>query len=286
MTDVPQSKAPPAPPPPPAPAPPARAQNSVPTDVKWGKSKGKRRIAHRVGLFGPGGIGKSTLCGLAPGARFIDLERGTDDLTVERIDAPDGRWTWELLRAAIQHESLWKTAGTVVVDTVTAAEELCIDFILRTVPTHDNDSTRGIEGYGYGKGYTYVYEEFLKLLGDLDAHVRAGRNVVLVMHDITARVPNPVAEDFIRYEPRLQAVGKSSIRHRVREWLDHLLYIGYDLAVNKAGKAQGSGSRMIYPQELPWAMAKSRTLAEPMTFDSPGDGTLWGNLMPVPKEKA
>lgn len=275
-------KAIPPPPPPAAPAAPPPPQ-SVPTDVKWGKSKGARRVAHRVGIYGPGGIGKSSLAAHAPSARFLDLERGTDDLAVERIDAPDGRWTWPLIRAAVQDESLWSTAKTLVVDTATSAEEFCGGHVLATVPKYEGQRATGIEDYGFGKGYTHVYEEFIKLLGDLDAHVRAGRNVVVIMHDITARVPNPVSEDFIRYEPRLQAAGKSSIRHRMREWLDHLLYIGYDIAVSK-GRAKGSGTRLIYPQELPWAMAKSRTLTAAITFEGPDDDSLWQLIAPT-KEK-
>lgn len=267
---------PPPPPPPPKSAPPPPPANGN-KKVEWAKSSGTRRIAHRVGIYGPGGIGKSTLASLAPEVRFLDVERGADDLDVQRIDPPDGRWTWELLRAAVQDDSLWTGCMTLVLDTGTKAEELCTDFVLRTVRLYDKASERAtsIESYGFGKGYTHMYEEFIKLLADLDVHVRAGRNVVMLMHDVTAKVPNPVAEDFIRYEPRLQSVRSYSIRHRVREWLDHLLYVGYDVTVEKGGKPKGTGSRTIYPQELPWAMAKSRTLTDPMTFRGPGDGSLW-----------
>lgn len=268
----------PSPPPPKAPPAP-RPAPSVNADIKWAKSKGVRQAAQRVGIYGPGGIGKTTLASHAPKPRFLDLERGADSLDVERIDAPaPGNWTWSLVRAAVQDESLWKSCDTVVIDTGTAAEELCGAHVLQTVPKYEGQKATGVEDYGFGKGYTYVYEEFLKLLGDLDAHVRAGRNVVLIMHDITARVPNPIAEDFIRYEPRLQSAGKASIRHRVREWLDHLLYVGYDITVTKAGKARGGGSRTIYPQELPWAMAKSRRLTDTMTFNGPDDDSLWASL--------
>ena len=79
-------------------------------------------------------------------------------------------------------------------------------------------------------------------------------------------------------EPRLQspASGKASIRLRVREWADHVLFIGYDVTV-KDGKGKGSGTRTIYPCELPFCMAKSRTLAEPMPFPK-YDTTLWTHL--------
>src|SRR5690606_41783294 len=49
----------------------------------------------------------------------------------------------------------------------------------------------GVEGYGFGKGYTHVYDTFLHLLAELDRHVREGRNVIGIAHECTANVPNP-----------------------------------------------------------------------------------------------
>ena len=94
-------------------------------------------------------------------------------------------------------------------------------------------------------------------------------------------MPNPRGEDWLRWEPRLQnpSSGKASIRLRLREWLDHLLFIGYDIECSKqsGGKAQGHGTRTIYPQEMPWCMAKSRCLAEQIELTQFGT-TLWNQL--------
>jgi len=86
----------------------------------------------------------------------------------------------------------------------------------RQVDETDGVAIRRLEDYGFGKGCQHVYETFLPLLSDLDQHVRAGRNVALILHDCTATVPNPKGEDYIRWEPRLQspASGKASIRLR------------------------------------------------------------------------
>ena len=151
---------------------------------------------------------------------------------------------------------------------------------LKTVPTEKDQKAKSVEGYGYGKGYTYVYDMFLPLLAALNVHAKQGRNVIIVCHDCTTNVPNPIGEDWIRYEPRLQSPssGKSSIRLRCREWADHVLFLGYDMDVNKEGKATGHGSRTIYPQELPSFMAKSRTLVDPLPLTRL-DGTLWKLLI-------
>lgn len=240
---------------------------------------------HRVGLFGPGGIGKTTLAATAPGpVGFIDLDDSLPilrpslgELDIRRVSGIAG---WQDMRDAL-HNDGWDDVRTIVIDSATKAEELALEWTLRNVK-HEKDGVviRRIEDYGFGKGYQHLYETFLTLLSDLDQHVRAGRNVVLICHDCTATVPNPKGEDYIRWEPRLQnpSSGKASIRLRVREWLDHLLYVGYDVESGKDGKARGHGSRTIYPRELPFCMAKSRTLADPVELVQ-FDMTLWNKLL-------
>jgi len=186
---------------------------------------------HRVGLFGPGGIGKTTLAATAPGpVGFIDLDDSLPilrpslgELDIRRVSGIAG---WQDMRDAL-HSDGWDDVRTIVIDSATKAEELSLEWTIRNVK-HEKDGVviRRIEDYGFGKGYQHNYETFLTLLSDLDQHVRAGRNVVLICHDCTATVPNPKGEDYIRWEPRLQnpSSGKASIRLRVREWLDHLLY--------------------------------------------------------------
>ena len=88
---------------------------------------------------------------------------------------------------------------------------------------------------------------------------------------------NPTGEDFLRYEPRLYASQNVSVRHRVKEWLDHLLFVGYDIFA-KNGKATGSGTRTIYPVEMPTHWAKSRKLRDPIPFQSETDSNLWQRL--------
>ena len=239
--------------------------------VKSGKVSGPQRIV----IYGPAGVGKSSLAALAPHSVFLDVEMGTRALDVARIE---GIESFADVRACLQSSAV-DGHDTVVIDTATRVEEMAVAHTLSTVPTERGEFVSSVEGYGFGKGFQYVYDTYLLFLQDLDRQVRAGRNVVLLVHDCTNDVPNPVGENFIRFEPRLQAPksGKASIRHRVIEWADHVLFLGYDVAATKAGKGIGGGTRTIYPAERPDHIAKSRTLPDnPLPFTAADDRTVWG----------
>ena len=236
-------------------------------------------------MYGPGGIGKTTLACMAPGSvAFFDLDDSLSRLLpglraqdLEKNVVPVEVDSFKGIRDAL-HAPGWESVKTLVIDSGTKAEELCVAETIATVPHEKGHKVKCIEDYGYSKGYTHVYDTFLPLLVDLDAHCRAGRHVIIICHDCTSTVPNPAGEDWLRYEPRLQspASGKASIRLRVREWADHLLFYGYDINVSKEGKGKGGGSRTIYPAELPHCMAKSRTLRFPI---SNPNAEVWTNAI-------
>lgn len=235
----------------------------------------------RIGAYGTGGIGKTTLAARSPGRKlFIDLDeslaelRDTLDFQALQINSASPL-SWADLRKTIADAN---NVDTIIIDSVTRAEEMSVAHTLQNVKNEKENFVRSIEGYGYGKGYQHVFDTFLPLLADLDVHVRQGRNVILIMHECMSTVPNPQGEDYIRYEPRLQnpSSGKASIRLRLKEWLDHLVFIGYDINV-KDNRAKSSGSRTIYPLEMAHCMAKSRSLREQIIYDE-GSVELWDQL--------
>lgn len=249
--------------------------HEAPASTGFAVSSGRVAGAQRVVLYGPGGIGKSSLARLAPGAVFLDIEDGTRNLDTPRVS---GVSTWAGLRACLASGAL-NTYRTIVLDSVTRAEEWATAHALATIPTEKGSYVKSLEGYGFGKGVQHVYDVFLNLLADLDAQVRGGRNVVLIAHDCTASVPNPTGDDFIRYEPHLQQPksGRASIRERVFQWADHVLFLGYDVNVED-GKGKGAATRTIYPVEMPTHRAKSRSLADPLPYQTADDGALWAAI--------
>lgn len=262
--------------PPPPPTPPRKA-------VQFGNiATGAGR---RIVLYGPGGIGKTTLASTLPGpVAFFDLDdslpRLAGQLDTGNILPVSGVDTWPALREAL-HADGWQDVKSIVIDTGTRAEEMAVAHTLESVPHEKGHPIRRLEDYGFGKGFQHVYDTFLPLLGDLDRHTRQGRHVAILCHDCTSTVPNPAGDDWLRYEPRLQSPnsGKASIRLRLREWADHVLFLGYDVDVGKDGKGRGAGTRTIYPMELPHCMAKSRTVQEPVPM-TPGQGpAFWNQLI-------
>ena len=242
--------------------------------VKFGKIA--PAAGHRLVIYGSGGIGKTTLCAALPGpVAFFDLDgslpvlgaRLAEQGLADNVVPVDGVTDWPSLLSALDGDG-WDAVRTIVIDTATRAEALAVKHTLATKPTDKGQYVTSIEGYGFGKGYVLVAETFAALLARLDRHARQGRNVALVCHECTATVPNPEGEDWLRYEPRLQnpPSGKASIRLQVKEWCDHLLFVGYDVDV-KNGVAKGGGTKTMYTAERPHCMAKSRTTTESFPLD-------------------
>jgi hypothetical protein len=263
---------------PPGVSPSAATAEVRPVSISRGVNK---NVGHKIVIYGPGGVGKSELCALLSTIDieplFVDVEEGTLFLDVARV-SPTPR-SWDEVRAIYRNRELLEPFGAVVTDSFTKLEELAAAWVLANVKHEKGHHVSSIEGYGFGKGLTHIYETFIQVLGDLDAIARTGKHVIAICHDCIAESPNPGGDNWIRYEPRLQSPpsGKNSIRHRVKEWSDHLFYIGFDIAVNEDGKAQGSGTRTIYTSELPMHWAKSRLLSEPIPYTK-GDATLWQRL--------
>ena len=239
-----------------------------------------RGVGQKVCVYGPGGVGKTSLAatvaaiGMKP--LFIDAEDSSKFLDVARITPR----TWDEVRQILHTPNLLAPYDVIVVESLTKLEDLANAWVCANVPHEKGKqiTINSIEDYGWGKGYVHIYEAFLTLLGDLDAIVRTGKHVIATAHVCTENVPNPEGENWLQYQPRLQSPPKQGkVRERVKEWTDHCVFTDFDKAVSKDGKAVGHGSRTIYCSERPTYWAKSRTLEDPIPF-AKGDSTLWQQL--------
>jgi len=223
---------------------------------------GKAGGALKVVVYGPEGIGKSTLAAHFPRPVFIDTEGSTRHMDVSRTDKPT---SWTMLMEQVQYvRSDPGMCSTLVIDTADWAEQLCIASICA------DKKLSGIEDMGYGKGYVYLAEEFGRLLNLLEEIVGRGVHVVLTAHAMMRKFEQPDEMGaYDRWELKLQK--KTSAL--VKEWSDLLLFANYktlSVAADDKGKkfkAQG-GRRVIYTSHHPCWDAKNRLgLPEELPLD-------------------
>lgn len=272
------TKRPPAPPAPKAPAslksPRATIPSAIPLNVITGPVAGPDRIL----IYGTGGIGKSTLAAYLPAPLFLDVERSTNKINVTRATP----MSWAELRGNLASIEADPPEGyrSIVIDSATIAEEFAKEHVIEWRKTDKGKRVDSIDGFGWGKGWQFVYDEYTGLLADLDRIAAKGLHVCLIAHEVASPAPNPGSEAFLRWEPALYGGDKKergSIRRLLKNWADHVLFIGYDVFVED-GKGQGSGTRTIYTQELPEHIAKSRTKQTQLSFEISNPGAVWAEL--------
>ena len=144
---------------------------------------GRVQRPQKVVLYGVEGIGKTSLAAQTPDPLFIDTEGGTAHLDVRRLQKPE---TWEELIALIKEVAATPdVCRTLVLDTADWAEAMAIDHICQKF------RQPGLESFGYGKGYTFLSEEFSRLLAACDEVIASGKHVVITAHAKQRRVELP-----------------------------------------------------------------------------------------------
>ncbi len=220
-------------------------------------TSGKVQKAKKVVLYGPEGIGKSSLAAQFPGTVFIDTEGSTTELDVKRFPKPT---SWEMINQQARHaiQKGPSVIGTLVIDTIDWAEMQCNESVCA------QHNKKGIEDFGFGKGYIFAAEEFGRFLNLLSDVIEAGINVVLTAHSQIVKFEQPDEMGaYDRYQLKLGQKTGSRTAALVKEWADMVLFINYktfSVATDDKGKkhkAQG-GTRTIYATHHPAWDAKNR----------------------------
>lgn len=210
------------------------------------------RIARpqKLVFYGSEGIGKTSLAAQCPDPLFIDTEGGTAHLDVRRTQKPQD-WD-ELITLVREIAATPDVCRTLVIDTADWAESMCIEYICRKY------NQPGIESFGYGKGYSYLAEEFSRLLLACNEVILSGKNVVITAHAKMRKQELPDEQGaFDRWELKLS----KQTAPLLKEWPDALLFLNFKTYVvateGNTHKAQG-GKRVIYTSHHPCWDAKNR----------------------------
>ena len=226
-------------------------------------TNGRKERALKIVITGSEGIGKSTLAAQFPNPLFLDLEGGTDQIDTRRVA---GIRQWEDLEATVDEVIAAPTCcRTLVIDTADYAEGMCTRYICQKF------RVEGIESIGYGKGYTYLGEEFAVLLGKLNTLIQKGVNVIIIAHARMRKQELPEEQGaFDRWEMKLS----KQVGPLVKEWADAIFFCNYKTFVstgeNGTKKAMG-GERRLYTTHHPCWDAKNRFGLKdelPLSFDS------------------
>lgn len=204
--------------------------------MRYKLTEGPQPRAQRLLIYGPEGIGKTTMASQMPNPVFVDVEDGSGHLYVRRMPVPP---SWDVLMDECRSiaESP-EDCMTIVVDSADAAERLCWQKVCQRAK---KDS---IEAWGYGKGYVVAAEEYRKLLEVLDTCIAAGVNVVLIAHSQMRKFERPdEAGAYDRFEVKLN----KHVAAMTKEWSDAVLFLDYEtfVSVDEQGKGKATGGKRI-----------------------------------------
>lgn len=240
---------------------------------------GRVQRPQKVVLYGVEGIGKTSLSAQTPEPLFIDTEGGTAHLDVRRLQKPE---TWEELIALIKEVAATPdVCRTLVLDTADWAEAMAIDHICQKF------RQPGLESFGYGKGYTFLSEEFSRLLAACDEVIVSGKHVVITAHAKQRRVELP--DETGGFDVWGLKLSKQCAP-LLKEWPDALLFLNYKTIVvatdSNTHKAQG-GKRVIYTNHRPVFDAKNRHgLPDELELCYDSIAPIFSDAAPAPQAKA
>ena len=202
-------------------------------------TKGKVARAQRCVIYGPEGIGKSTLSSQFPNPVFLDVEQGTHHLDVSRTPTPA---SFEMIRQ-ITDDLIKDPQGfqTFVIEGADWSERHAVAEVC---------AKNGIESLGgaedWGRSYNLLESTWAKWLDSLtELCMGKGVHVVMTAHASMRKFEQPEEIGaFDRWEMKLE----KKTRALLKEWSDLLLIASYKtlvVATEKAKIKKGTGGQRV-----------------------------------------
>jgi hypothetical protein len=217
-------------------------------------SKGKIKKPHRILVFGPDGVGKSTFGADAPNPIFIGSEDGTANLDVHRFPKPNS--FSEVLQMVSELANTEHKYKTLVIDSLDWLEPLVWQHVCAS---HKKASIEEVGG-GYGKGYVEAQDEWRKLINSVQSlQDQKKMNLICIAHSQVKAFVDPTKNaTYDRYILKLNEKAAALWR----EFVDSVLFANFEVFVKNAddrkAKAYGDGARFIFTERRPAFDAKNR----------------------------
>jgi hypothetical protein len=224
--------------------------------------KGRLRFPLRFVIYGPEGVGKSTLAAASPNPIWLDIEDGSSRLNVARYQFRDDASGHvpnnyaEVISAIDDLGMNDHPFETLVIDTADRLESLIWKFMM------ERDKKTSIEDYGFGKGFNLAVDEWRALCVRLD-RLRSVRrmSVILLAHAQIRTFKNPDGEDYDRYNLRINEKAGGFLK----EWSDVAGFACFEEGAakqigDKNGRPKGfsTGRRLLKVARTAAFDAKSR----------------------------
>ncbi|BCI68112.1 hypothetical protein AAJCM20276_27360 [Acetobacter aceti] len=231
-----------------------------------GIQKGVIHKPPRMVIYGPHGVGKTSLSAGAPAPIIVQAEDGADEIGVDRFPlSTTYEHMMDCLETLVNEEHSYQTC---ILDSADWAERLVTDYVCR------REGWRTIAQPDFGKGFAALSEEWMQFMAMLKSVHERGMALIITAHAEVTHFDDPTTEGYDRYQIALN----KRTAPELQEGVDAVLFMNWRIVTaeakegmgRKITKGKGNGARVLYTEERPAALAKNR-YRMPYRIDLPNE---------------